>query len=108
MQAELTTRSMNAHERRAWRTLCELGATETELGGLRALDLRTARATSSQRVAQLLYAFNEVVGRSGANRRHVDRTNAPVFVVTDEDCLSPKAARTAARPGVSAHGDINA
>lgn len=74
---------MNLHELKAWTELQALGAVPTEIGGKRALDLRPIRVTSGIRLGRLLQAFNEVVGRSGANRRHLDRRGVPVFVVTD-------------------------
>ncbi len=75
--------AMNTHEKSAWRVLVELGATETELGGKAALDLRTVRWRSRKRFGVFLQAFLEVAGRSGAVRRHMDRTGCPVFVVCD-------------------------
>lgn len=74
---------MNVHEERAWRILVELGAREIDLGGKRALDLSPIRVTSGNKLGLFLRASLDVVGRSGANRRHVDRRGCPVYVVTD-------------------------
>ena len=74
---------MNVHEERFWKVLIELGAREVMLGGKHALDLRPIRVTSERKLALFCQAFNEVVGRSNANRRHVDRRGCPVYVVTD-------------------------
>ncbi len=73
----------NAHEKWAWRVLVSMGATETEIGGKPALDIRTVKPTR-KRWAQFLQAFLEVAGRSGGVRRHVDRNGCPVFVVRDK------------------------
>lgn len=75
---------MNASELTAWHALVQLGAREIELGGKCALDLSPVRVRSARANRQYLIAVVEVVGRSGANRRHVDRFGAPVFVVTDD------------------------
>jgi len=74
---------MNVHEESAWRILIELGARETELGGKHALDLSPIRVTSRNKLGLFLQASLNVVGRSGANRRHVDRRGCPVYIVTD-------------------------
>ena len=74
---------MNVHEERAWRILIELGARELELGGKHALNLSPIRVTSKNKLGLFLQASLDVVGRSGANRRHVDRRGCPVYVVTD-------------------------
>jgi hypothetical protein len=74
---------MNIHEERAWKLLVELGAKECDLGGKHALDLTPIRATTKNKLCLLVQAVLDVVGRSGANRRHVDRRGCPVFVVTD-------------------------
>lgn len=74
---------MNVHEERAWRILVDLGARELTLGGKHALDLKPIRATSERKLRLLVQAVLGVVGNSGANRRHVDRSGCPVFVVTD-------------------------
>lgn len=74
---------MNVHEESAWRLLVELGAREFMLGGKHALDLKPIRATSEKKLRLLVQAVLQVVGRSNANRRHVDRSGCPVFVVTD-------------------------
>jgi len=74
---------MNIHEERAWKLLRALGAKELQLGGKHALDLSPIRLTSSKKLALFCQALIEVVGRSGANRRHVDRRGCPVYVVTD-------------------------
>jgi hypothetical protein len=75
---------MNDHERRAWRALETLGARSIELGGKPALDVSPVRITNARALREFARAFHEVAGRSGTVRRHVDRTGAPVFVVTDE------------------------
>jgi hypothetical protein len=75
---------MNAHERAAWRDLLALGARRVDIGGKPGLDLSPIRVTSARKLQRVLRAFDEVVGRSGANRRHQDRQLAPVFVVTDD------------------------
>lgn len=74
---------MNVYERRAWRELLALGAVESELSGQRWLDIRPIRIRSARTMSRFAWAFNEVAGRSGAVRRHVDRTGSPVFLVTD-------------------------
>lgn len=74
---------MNVHEERAWKLLVELGAKETTIHGKHALDLSTIRATTRDQVCLLVQAAIDVVGRSNANRRHVDRRGCPVYVVTD-------------------------
>jgi len=74
---------LNVHEERAWKRLIELGAREFSLGGKHALDLKPIRATSEKKLRLLVQAVLGVVGRSGANRRHVDRSGCPVYVVTD-------------------------
>ena len=75
---------MNTHERDAWRTLLDLGATRVSFAGKAGLDVTPIRITSNRKMAQFARAFNEVAGRSGAVRRHVDRSGSPVYVVTDE------------------------
>jgi hypothetical protein len=74
---------VNVHEERAWRILVDLGARELTLGGKHALDFKPIRATSERKLRLLVQAVLEVVGNSGANRRHVDRSGCPVYVVTD-------------------------
>lgn len=74
---------MNVHEERAWKILRELGARETTIGGKHALDLSPIRITSKNKLGLFVQAVVDVVGRSGANRRHVDRRGCPVYVVTD-------------------------
>lgn len=76
--------AMNAHERKAWRELVELGATVTTLGGKPAIDLRTCKRLSGRRLRQYTQAVIEVVGRSGNNRRHQVRDGTPMFVITDD------------------------
>jgi hypothetical protein len=74
---------MNVHEERAWKLLVELGAKEFMLANKHALDLSPIRATSKDKLCLLVQAVIDVVGRSGANRRHVDRRGCPIYVVTD-------------------------
>lgn len=74
---------MNVHEERAWKLLIELGAREWMLGGKHALDLKPIRATSEKKLCLYTQAVLAVVGRSNANRWHVDRRGCPVYVVTD-------------------------
>ena len=74
---------MNIHEERSWKILIELGAREFMLGGKHALDLKPIRATNEKKLSLLVQGVLGVVGRSGANRRHVDRRGCPVYVVTD-------------------------
>jgi hypothetical protein len=74
---------VNVHEEKAWRLLIELGARELTLGGKHALDLRPIRATSEKTLRLLVQGVLQVVGNSGANRRHVDRAGIPIYVVTD-------------------------
>jgi hypothetical protein len=74
---------VNAHEERAWRILVELGATETEIGGRKALDVRTCRASSGVKMELLLDAYLNVVGRSGTLHRHVSRRGCAIYVVKD-------------------------
>jgi hypothetical protein len=85
----MTVIARNEHERRAWNRLVALGATPTEIGGKPALDVRTVRLRSAEAVADFADALIEVAGRSGAVRRHVDRQNRPVFVVTDDEAARP-------------------
>lgn len=86
---------MNDSERSAWRVLLGLGARPTELAGKSMLDLRPIRATScpgtwaldrtsEKKLRLLVQACLGVAGRSGCNRRHVDRAGVPVYVVTDD------------------------
>ena len=75
---------MNAHEQGAWRILVELGATPVYLGGKRALNLASCTRLTGRRLRQYTQAVVEVVGRSGANRRHQARDGSPMFVVTDQ------------------------
>ena len=77
-------KEMNIHERSAWGRLERMGAARVILGSMSALDLRPVRIKSAARMAQFCQAFHEVAGRSGANRRHVDRNGCPVFVVTED------------------------
>jgi hypothetical protein len=74
---------MNVHEERAWKLLVDLGAREFMLGGKHALDLKPIRVTSERKLRLLVQAVLGVVGNSKANRRHVDRSGCPVYVVTD-------------------------
>lgn len=74
---------MNVHEERAWKLLVSLGARETTLGGKHALDLSPIRLTSKNKLGLYTQAVLDVVGRSNANRRHVDRRGLPIYVVTD-------------------------
>ncbi len=74
---------MNIHEERAWKLLIELGAREFMLGGKHALDLKPIRTTNEKKLCLYTQAVLAVVGRSNANRRHVDRRGCPVYVVTD-------------------------
>jgi hypothetical protein len=80
----LSAKQMNAHEARAWRRLLELGAERTELGGKPALDLSHAKPRDLAQRSDLIGAVVEVAGRSGCNRRHVDRRGNAVYVVTDD------------------------
>ena len=74
---------MNVHEERAWKLLVSLGARETMIGGKHALDLSPIRVTSKDKLGLFVQATLDVVGRSNANRRHVDRRGCPIYVVTD-------------------------
>lgn len=74
---------MNVHEERAWKILIELGAKEIMLGGKHALSLEPIRITSKNKLGLFVQAVLDVVGRSNANRRHVDRRGLPIYVVTD-------------------------
>jgi hypothetical protein len=74
---------MNIHEENAWKLLIKLGAREFELGGKHALNLSPIRVTSRDKCCLFVQAVLNVVGRSGANRRHVDRRGCPMYVVTD-------------------------
>lgn len=74
---------MNVHEESAWRILIGLGAREFMLGGKHALDLKPIRATSERKLRLLVQGVLQVVGRSNANRWHVDRSGCQVYVVTD-------------------------
>ena len=74
---------MNVHEERAWKLLLELGAKEITLGGKKALSLKPIRITSKDKLGLFVQAVLDVVGRSNANRRHVDRRGCPIYVVTD-------------------------
>ena len=75
---------MNHHEKGAWKRLEGMGAKRIEIGGKVALDLRPIRIRDDIQLSDFCYDFNEVAGRSGSNRRHVDRRGSPVFVVTDD------------------------
>lgn len=75
---------MNSYERGAWRVLLGLGARLTELAGKPAIDLRPIRATSEKKLRLLVQGCLSVAGRSGCNRRHVDRSGVPVYVITDD------------------------
>ena len=81
---------MNVHEERHWKLLVELGAREIKLYNQHALDLRPIRITNERNLRLFCQALIDVVGRSNANRRHVDRTGCPVFVVTDYYTLDVK------------------
>lgn len=83
---------MNVHEERAWKLLRTLGARECEIGGKHALDLSPIRITSHEKLCLYTQALLDVVGRSGANRRHLDRRGCPIYVVTDYDTLDPATA----------------
>jgi hypothetical protein len=74
---------VNVHEERAWKLLVSLGARETMLAGKHALDLSPIRLTSKNKLCLFVQAVLDVVGRSNANRRHVDRRGCPIYVVTD-------------------------
>ena len=74
---------MNVHEERAWKLLLELGAKEITLGGKKALSLEPIRITSKDKLGLFVQAVLDVVGKSNANRRHVDRRGCPIYVVTD-------------------------
>ncbi len=74
---------MNIHEEKAWKILVELGARELMLGGKHALDLSPIRATTKNKLCLLVQSVVAVVGRSNANRRHVDRRGCPIYIVTD-------------------------
>jgi hypothetical protein len=74
---------VNIHEERAWKLLVELGAREIMLGGKHALDLSPIRTTTKNKLCLYTQAVLAVVGRSNANRRHVDRHGCPIYVVTD-------------------------
>jgi len=74
---------VNIHEERAWKLLVELGAREIMLGGKHALDLSPIRTTTKNKLCLYTQAVLAVVGRSNANRRHVDRRGCPIYVVTD-------------------------
>lgn len=75
---------MNDHERRAWEILVAHGAEQIEIGGKPALDLSTAKPKTRHGMADFVTEVIEVVGRSGANRRHVDRRGNLSFVVSDD------------------------
>jgi len=90
---------MNGSEARAWRSLVELGARAyLDLSPPR-LDVTPIRVTSAKKMRQFASALVEVVGRSGANRRHIDRTGAIVYVVTD-DTKGAAAVTERARRGI--------
>ncbi len=74
---------MNVHEESAWKLLVSLGARETMIAGKHALDLSPIRLTSRNKLGLYTQAVIDVVGRSNANRRHVDRRGLPIYVVTD-------------------------
>jgi hypothetical protein len=74
---------VNVHEERAWKLLLELGAKEITLGGKKALSLEPIRITSRNKLCLFVQAVLDVVGRSNANHRHVDRRGCPIYVVTD-------------------------
>ena len=74
---------MNVSEERFWKVLIELGARETMIGGKHALDLSPIRVTNKNKLGLFIQAVVGVVGRSNANRRHVDRRGCPIYIVTD-------------------------
>lgn len=74
---------MNIHEERAWKLLVSLGARETKIVDKHALDLSPIRLTTKNKLGLFVQAVLDVVGRSNANRRHVDRRGCPIYVVTD-------------------------
>jgi hypothetical protein len=74
---------VNIHEERAWKLLIELGAKETKILDKHALDLSPIRLTTKNKLCLFVQAVIDVVGRSNANRRHVDRRGCPIYVVTD-------------------------
>jgi hypothetical protein len=74
---------VNIHEERAWKVLIELGAREFMLFNKHALDLSPIRATTKNKLCLLVNAVIGVIGRSGANRRHMDRRGLLIYVVTD-------------------------
>jgi len=74
---------VNVHEERAWKLLLELGAKEITLGGKKALSLEPIRITNRDKLCLFVQAVLGVVGRSNANRRHVDRRGCPIYIVTD-------------------------
>ena len=97
---------MNVHERRAWRILIALGVRETNLFGKRALDCSVLmKKRNTVDWLTFMDAFVEVVGRSGANRRHVDGAGLQVYVVTDDHavavlCETPECERPATCHGI--------
>lgn len=76
-------RRMNSHERSAWRVLLELGAVVAPLAKPM-LDVTPIRITSRNKMRLFASAIIDVAGRSGANRRHMDRAGCLVYVVTDD------------------------
>jgi len=75
---------MNMSESGAWRMLIALGASPMKLFGKQAIDLRTCKRLTGRRLRRYTQAVVDVVGRSGANRRHVTRDGSPMFIVTDQ------------------------
>jgi hypothetical protein len=77
------SRHMNEHERRAWRQLINLGAKVSPLAKPM-LSIVPIRITSERKLRIFASALVEVVGRSGVNRRHMDRSGCLVYIVTDD------------------------
>lgn len=81
-----TRAKMTTNESNAWRTLLELGAKSTSIGGKAALDLSTIRVGSKKTMVRLPGAIVGVAapGVKTCNRRHVDRMGRPIYIVTDD------------------------
>jgi hypothetical protein len=81
------------------KSFCSWVLRPISLGDKPALDLTPIRVRNSQTLSAFVAAFHEVVGRSGANRRHINRDGAPVFVVTD-DTRASQMLRRPVRTGI--------
>lgn len=78
-------RSMNVHEKSAWKMLVGLGARPIDLGGKPGLSVLPIRCTSARKLELFAEAFLGACGQSGAVRRHTNRAGRRVLLVTDDE-----------------------